>query len=960
MATYTHHGLPGSPTTPWFDLRYVGDDLFSGPDIVFFNEDGTETHIIGGPWFISNPHINGFVGRMTRTSAGGEIVYEEVTDLGADLSDFFASGKRDYETIVQRVFAGDETFVGWSGEDVFKGAGGGDAMDGKGGFDFADYKFALGNVLADLANPSANLGEALGDTYTSIEGLLGSVFGDRLRGDSGDNKLVGREGTDILTGRGGADLLDGGEGVDYVDYIESNVAVNVNLATGAGTGGEAEGDSYISIENARGGGGNDTIIGTDADNMFRGAGGADHLDGGAGFDTADYRGSGVGVTVDLLTPANNTGEAAGDSFLSIEGIRGSDLGDRLFGDNKGSGQEGGNILEGGSGGDLLNGRGGFDYASYTGATGPVTASLADASVNTGEATGDSYASIEGLIGSAYNDTLIGNSADNILMSGGGLENILDGGNGFDLVSFQFRTFPGQFRASLDRADFPPLARTDTYISIEGFIGSQFNDHLSGNGSVNLLRGEAGNDTLDGKAGADTLVGGLGDDIFITDNAGDIVQERAGGGTDELRTTLSNTSLAGIAHVENLTFVGTGGATLTGESHANRIEGAAGNDIIDGGANADVMIGHAGDDTYYVDSVFDSVVEQPGEGNDTVYTSLSYTLTDNVERLVLTGSGPAAGTGNALNNEIRGNAGANRIDGLGGADTMIGGGGNDTYIISDAGDTVMEAAGEGLDTVYVTGGSSYAMDANLERLLYTGLQSFTATGNDLDNYIFVQDLSMGLSHKLYGGAGNDTIISSAFGMDLVDGGQGADVMAGYSLTKHTFIVDNVGDVVLTGSFGDATPRHEVVAKIDYTLGTQLFDLTLEGAVNGTGNKRDNVITGSAEVNAINGAFGNDTIIGGGGNDTLTGGRDSDSFVFKTGFGHDVITDFAVDGVYSPVGPDHDVITWEDGLFTDMADMLKHSADTADGVVVTVNLNNSLLIQGTTTAELAAHPEDFHFA
>jgi Ca2+-binding RTX toxin-like protein len=960
MATYTNHGLPGSPTTPWFDLRYVGDDLFSGPDIVFFNEDGTETHIIGGPWFFSGPYINGFVGAMSRTSAGGGIVYEEVTGLDRDLSDFFTSGQRNYEAIVQRVFAGPESFEGWSGQDLFKGGGGADAMDGKGGFDFADYKFALGNVLADLANPSVNLGEALGDTYTSIEGLIGSKHDDRLRGDADDNQLLGREGTDILTGRGGADLLDGGDGVDYVDYIESNVAVTVNLATGVGSGGEAEGDTYISIENVRGGGGNDTIIGTDADNMFRGAGGADHLDGGAGFDIADYRGSGMGVTVDLLSPANNTGEAAGDSFVSIEGIRGSDLDDRLFGDNKGSGQEGGNILEGGLGGDLLNGRGGFDWATYAGATGPVTASLADPGVNTGEAAGDSYASIEGLIGGIHNDTLIGNSGDNLFATGGGQKNIIDGGDGFDLVTLQFETIPGGYILGLDLAALPPLYRFNTYISIEGFIGSKFNDLLYGDAGVNLLRGEAGNDTLDGGGGADTLVGGLGDDIFITDDAGDIVQERAGGGTDELRTTLSNASLAGIAHVENLTFIGTGGATLTGESHANRIEGASGNDIIDGGANADVMIGHAGDDTYYVDSLFDSVIEQPGEGNDTVHTALSYTLTDNVEKLFLTGTGPAAGTGNALDNEIHGNSGANRIDGLGGADRMIGGGGNDTYIVSNAGDMVVEAVGEGLDTIYATGGSSYAMDANVERLLYTGLQSFTATGNDLDNYIFVQDLSIGLSHKLYGGAGNDTIISSAFGMDLVDGGEGADTMAGYSLTRHTFVVDNIGDVVLTGSFGDATPRHEVIAKIDYTLGTQLFDLTLEGAVDGTGNKRDNVITGSAEANVINGAFGKDTIIGGGGNDALTGGRDSDSFVFKTGFGHDVITDFAVDGVYSPIGPDHDVITWGDGLFTDLADMLKHSADTADGVVVTVNLNNSLLIQDTTTAELAAHPEDFHFA
>ena len=157
---------------------------------------------------------------------------------------------------------------------------GADTLDGTGGDDWADYLGSAAAVTVNLATGGSG-GEAQGDSYISIEHVRGSDFNDQLTGNAGNN---------VLLGGLGKDTLDGGAGVDWAYYTNATGGVNVNLATG-GTGGEANGDKYVSIENVRGSNFADSMTGDGQQNTLRGGLGNDALDGGLGndilvFDTA--------------------------------------------------------------------------------------------------------------------------------------------------------------------------------------------------------------------------------------------------------------------------------------------------------------------------------------------------------------------------------------------------------------------------------------------------------------------------------------------------------------------------------------------------------------------------------------------------------------------------------------------------------------------------------------------------
>ncbi|HDH7781033.1 TPA: putative Ig domain-containing protein, partial [Acinetobacter nosocomialis] len=369
---------------------------------------------------------------------------------------------------------------------------------------------------------------------------------------------------------------------------------------------------------------------------------------------------------------------------------------------------------------------------------------------------------------------------------------------------------------------------------------------------------------------------------------------------KLTFVVQNQTINGTSNADTL-YGASGNDSLTGQAGNDILYGQAGNDTLNGGTGNDTMYGGKGDDTYIVDSTADVISESVNEGTDTVQSSVTYTLVNNVENLTLTGTTAINGTGNALNNVILGNsaintltggAGDDYLDGGVGADKLLGGTGNDSYVIDNTGDIVTENAGEGIDTVFSS--ITYTLGNNLENLTLTGSTAINGTGNALNNV-------------LVGNSGINTLTGGA-GDDYLDGGAGADKLLG-GLGNDTYVIDNSGDTVTeNASEGIDT----VLSSITYTLGSNLENLTLSGstAINATGNTLNNTLTGNSGVNALNGGAGNDILDGQGGNDQLTGGTGADTALYQLlvqsdalgGNGTDVWSDFTIGNTTSNTNAD----------------------------------------------------------
>ncbi|MDC1255903.1 hypothetical protein N8128_06950, partial [Paracoccaceae bacterium] len=530
--------------------------------------------------------------------------------------------------------------------------------------------------------------------------------------------------------------------------------------------------------------------------------------------------------------------------------------------------------------------------------------------NSGDNTLTGYAGSDNLYGGEGADTLIGGEGADTLDGGGGADSLI-GGKGNDkywidqvgdkVTELEDEGFDWIYFAS----DFDSEANytiTDNIETIYSF--SSANTNITGNNLNNDIYAGSGNDILDGALGADNLYGKAGDDIYIIDNIDDKTFESwDGSGTDEVRSSVSYSisgddievlTLMGSAHIDG---TGNGGGnTLTGNSgnnilfglHGNDfLYGLSGNDTLNGGTNDDTLFGGDGDDTLHTGegfnklygnsgndtyvlnedtwprSDYDQLIELENEGIDTVLIEnwrIDYTLPDNIENAIITGTLSRTLFGNELSNELTGSSKSNILDGGLGADTLTGGDGNDTYIVDNVSDLIIELTNEGGDVVRSS--VSHTLNDNVEDLIFTGNYNIDGTGNALNNYIEGNSgnntLTGGIGHDhLAGKAGNDTYIINGIGQDTADATRDYESTGFWSITENR---DEGSDHVYSSFNHNLSVQH-----IEY--------LTLTGSddIYGYGSEQTAVtITGNSGANALK-VWG--------ANNELTGGTGIDSFEFN---------------------------------------------------------------------------------
>lgn len=383
--------------------------------------------------------------------------------IGSDLAETF------------QALGGDDVIEARGGADVIIALYGGDAIDGGGCIDPLDYTRPNIGVRLDPVTRLGQGGFAQGDLVSGIENVTGAGFDDALYGNAlanvlrgggasdllnarggdderyggaGDDIILGGEGADLHHGGEGADLHHGGDGRDTSDCSASAQGVQVSLAGGVSTGGDAAGELHEEIENLTGSDQGDALEGDGAANVLSGGRGvdaleglggddtliggrdADALEGGADTDTASYRSSATGVVADMADGAAGGGGAEGDTFDSIEIVEESFHDDFIMGDG------GDNILRGGLGADDLDGRGGVNAADCSTSADGVAVDPAAGIGRAGDAAGDTLTDIQRLIGSGGDDVPEGDAQDNVFDGGYGAD-IQRGRAGSDSHAFGF-------------------------------------------------------------------------------------------------------------------------------------------------------------------------------------------------------------------------------------------------------------------------------------------------------------------------------------------------------------------------------------------------------------------------------------------------------------------------------------------------------------------------------------------
>jgi Ca2+-binding RTX toxin-like protein len=669
-------------------------------------------------------------------------------------------------------------------------------------------RFALSRLQGDIPQGEPDPSRTMEFTVTPGPGdtLVGNGGDDRLFGGLDDDTLIGGAGDDLLVAFGGTDRLLGGEGNDtYVltgpirdryDFADITLIYNDSAA--------------VVLEEAQDQG-TDQVLSTVSFTLPPFIENLQLLDDTGAFDQ------------DMAVYGQPLRRVA-----TAEWAIGNELDNRIIANDAGirmEGRDGDDLLIGGQGDDTLIGGAGAD--DLRGGHGNDRYLLDDAldSIVEGDDAG------RDTVESPLDQSLPDNVEDLVLTgsaavdgTGNGLANQLQGNTGANTLR-----------------------------------GAAGNDRLYGGAGDDSLFGGDGDDLLEGGEGTDTMDGGAGDDRYNVQDSADRLLERPGEGYDSVH---ASTSFTLPDHLEDLYLEGgeaidgngNGAANrLYGNTAANRLHGRGGDDTLDGGMGADSLFGGTGDDLYVVDDPGDSVTENADEGSDRVISSVSHTLSTNVENLTLAGEGDTNGAGNTADNRLVGNDYRNRLEGLEGADYLDGAGDHDHLL-----------GGDGDDVLY--GGD----DAVLWRD-----QPF-ATPRIVGIFVPNECYVTGNDDILEGGAGNDHLDGGS-GNDLLQGGDGDDTLYG-------------GDEGLTWD-------------------------ACGGGGSGYVNGNDDELYGGAGVDLLEGGSGDDLLDGGTGLDTLRGGTGNDiyyvdghyEFIDGDGSGGDLSSGKGNEGVGNgedPPPPGHD--------------------------------------------------------
>jgi len=678
-----------------------------------------------------------------------------------------------------------------------------------------------------------------------------------VAGTAGDDVLQGTEGDDGMVGGAGNDLLEGGTGRDT--YI-------INLNDGRDTIVDAVGENNT-ISFGSGITPNDITLRLGSLTLDLGNGNEVHIEGfnpddvfnSSSIDTFTFSDGSVLSLEQLLARGFDlTGTAADDV------ITGTNTTDRIYG------LDGNDTLKGGAGDDILSGDSHEDTPSASLIEQLVINAKASLLNNDVPVRMEVY--VDGLLKASFNvvntDGFADYSVDPALLGSGRRIDIAFANDGYVAGN------PVQDRnLYIDHIKVNDQTIAATANGVQYDLGSG-TEAVDGKnliaGRVVMAWGGAlrfsleGNDLLDGGTGADIMSGGLGDDVYFIDNIADTINEIADGGFDTIRSRISF-DLNAAAHVENLSLTGSDTINAVGNSLNNTLLGNTANNRLDGGLGADRMEGGQGDDEYVVDNSGDVVSEAANAGVDSVAASISYTLTANLENLILTGTGNISGTGNMLDNNLAGNEAGNRFHGKEGNDILVGNDGDDALY-----------GGEGDDILYGGRLDETSSSAPLNQLVISAKASLLNDGVAAQMDVYVDGIlktSFAVSNTTdFADYSVDPALLGldAYKVDVVFGNDG--YIAGNPIQDRNLYVDSIrvnGRGIASNSIG-----------VQYDIGKG--SAALDG---------QNLIAGRVDM-AWNGALrfgldGNDLLDGGTGADILIGGQGSDTYVLGRGYGTDTV-------------------------------------------------------------------------